>query len=318
MSCATEPSRRRVLLIDSDSAQASHIHAMLEAFRGERFELDCASGYNSGLQDLLSGRYCSCILNSQLDRSSGLELLKRATLSRCPTPVLFLTKAEDEAMESEALKEGALDAMGKGELSPRILERSLRYLLTLRAIQEALGNRATHDEVTGLLNRREMERILGEEWQRALRFGRIFSISLVDLDHFKLVNDTHGHPVGDAVLRHVSSLLSGQVRSVDRVARYGGEEFAIIQIETDHAGAMNATERLRALLEDMPCVLTERQLTITVTLSAGVASYPEHGKTIEELVEAADRALYEAKRLGRNRIVGALKAGLRDESGIPS
>jgi diguanylate cyclase (GGDEF)-like protein len=127
---------------------------------------------------------------------------------------------------------------------------------------------------------------------------------MVDIDHFKRINDTYGHQTGDEVLRHVSSLLAGQVRNVDRVARYGGEEFAIIMIETDRKRAVEGIKRLGLLLAEAPCVVNN-ELTIEVTLSAGVACSDGDAKNPNELVAVADKALYAAKKGGRNRIVAA-------------
>jgi two-component system, cell cycle response regulator len=128
---------------------------------------------------------------------------------------------------------------------------------------------------------------------------------MVDIDHFKRINDTHGHQIGDEVLRHVASLLAGQVRTVDRVARYGGEEFALIMVETDTKGATENIKRLGVLLAETPCVVPDSNLTIEVTLSAGVASSLEDSTSASDLVAAADKALYAAKKGGRNRIVQA-------------
>jgi diguanylate cyclase (GGDEF)-like protein len=137
-----------------------------------------------------------------------------------------------------------------------------------------------------------------------VRFQRPFTLVMADIDHFKRINDVHGHQTGDEVLRHVASLLAGQVRNVDRVARYGGEEFALIMIETDRPGAMETVKRLGVLLAETPCIVSDT-LTVEVTLSAGIASSLEDAKSPSDLVAAADRALYAAKKAGRNRIVSA-------------
>jgi diguanylate cyclase (GGDEF)-like protein len=163
---------------------------------------------------------------------------------------------------------------------------------------------ALRDELTKLFNRREFQRILEEEWDRSVRFQRPFSLVMIDIDHFKRINDTHGHQIGDEVLRHVSSLLAGQVRNVDRVARYGGEEFALLMVEADRPSAIESMSRLGALLAEVPCFIN-KDLTIRVTLSAGVATSLEDAGSATELVAAADRALYAAKKGGRNRIVAA-------------
>ena len=310
--------RRRVLFIDDDPTQFRLVQELFGYFHGERFDLDWASWYEDGLKRLLSRDYCACLLDYQLGETNGLQLLREATAAQCPTPVIVLTGWATEDVDIAALNAGASDYLVKSEITPHLLERALRYTLKLSETMGALRSLATRDDVTGLLNRREMDRLLLEEWQRAGRFQRPFSLVLVDLDHFKSFNDTYGHQVGDAVLRHAASLLAGQVRAVDRVARYGGEEFAIIQVEATRDEAMESARRFCALLAEMPCVLPDRGLVLNVTLSAGVAAYPDDAGTVEELLSATDRALYTAKARGRNCAVGAHELTDDSAAGVPA
>lgn len=298
--------RRRVLLIDDDLIQYKCLREIFELFRGELFTLDWAPTFGEGLLALLSGRYCACLLDYQLGDRNGLELLQQANVAQCHTPVILITGMTGGDIDMEAINAGAVDYLVKSEVNPRTLERALRYAIRISETMDALRKAATHDQITGLLNRREFDRVLSEELLRASRFSREFSLTIIDLDHFKRVNDQHGHLVGDQVLRHVASLLDGQVRSVDRVARFGGEEFAIIQIETDAEGALASAERLRALLCDMPFTSETKGISVPVTLSAGVAAFPLHGRTVNDLIDAADRALYQAKADGRNRVAAAI------------
>ncbi len=299
--------RRKILLIDDDEAQYRFLADMLADFRKESFDLEWSSNFTAGLDALASGKYAGCLLDYQLGDRSGLDLLRQAGPALAATPVILITGWTAGDIDLEAINAGALDYLVKTEITPRTLERSLRYVIKMSESMRALQLLATHDDVTGLLNRREFDRLLTEEWQRASRFGRPFAVTIVDLDRFKRVNDTFGHQVGDGALRHVASLLAGQVRSIDRVARYGGEEFAIIQIETDLASALVTTERLRALLHEIPFQTSVRDgdHSIPLTLSAGVAAYPAHGDQAFEVVGSADRALYLAKSRGRNCVVSA-------------
>jgi diguanylate cyclase (GGDEF)-like protein len=176
--------------------------------------------------------------------------------------------------------------------------------MKLGETMEALRRLAIRDQLTGLLNRREFDRILNEETERALRFGRSFALVMLDIDHFKSINDEHGHPAGDEVLRQVAAVLEGELRSVDRVARFGGEEFAIILMEVDKAAALETARRLCAAMARDPRTISNG-LDLQVTLSAGAAAVPQDAKTPAELVAASDRALYAAKKGGRNRAVAA-------------
>lgn len=168
---------------------------------------------------------------------------------------------------------------------------------------EEASRRARTDPLTGLANRRAFEERLDQVLNEADRFGVPVSLLVVDLDHFKHVNDTWGHEAGDVVLRKVARLLSDGVRSVDTVARYGGEEIAILLPQTSLSGSVELAERLcRAIAaRTIPVASTE----ISVSASFGVASYPEAVATRDALFPAADRALYEAKNAGRNCVRSA-------------
>jgi diguanylate cyclase (GGDEF)-like protein len=174
-----------------------------------------------------------------------------------------------------------------------------------RALEDAnkkLRNLALRDELTGLFNQRRFLSALENELERAARYKRPLSLVLMDIDHFKRINDEHGHRAGDVVLREIGGLLNAMARNTDVACRYGGEEFAIICPETDMRSAQIMAERLRKAIEDMAIPLDK--IAVTVTVSAGVTEYAPKGsaKTSEDIFDAADKALYESKRNGRNRV----------------
>jgi diguanylate cyclase (GGDEF)-like protein len=160
------------------------------------------------------------------------------------------------------------------------------------------------DPLTGLWNLRYLSMVITQEIERAARFDRPLALLMLDLDHFKRVNDGYGHQRGDAVLVELAQRLAGQVREVDTVARYGGEEFVVVLPETTIAGAMNLAERIGTAVREQP-FSTAAGLSLNVTVSAGAAVFPEHGTTPEQLIRAADDALYVAKESGRDRSVAA-------------
>jgi len=161
---------------------------------------------------------------------------------------------------------------------------------------------ATTDGLTGLFNHRQFQERLLEEFKRQNRYGSPISLLIIDLDFFKKINDTYGHPVGDLVLRGTADIIRGTVREVDMAARYGGEEFAALLIGTDKKGAIQTAERLRRAIES--CEFRADGKKIRVTSSIGVASSPPDANTKEDLIEKADKALYKAKADGRNKVVG--------------
>lgn len=158
------------------------------------------------------------------------------------------------------------------------------------------------DALTGLLNRRSFDRRLAAEHSRASRFNKPYALALLDIDHFKRVNDTHGHPAGDAVLVQLGQILARQFREVDVVARYGGEEFAVILPEISGSVAKGVAERVRRAVAATPFVLPDGR-EIGVTVSIGVSCYPNCAASPEAAVNSADQALYLAKQAGRNRVL---------------
>lgn len=170
----------------------------------------------------------------------------------------------------------------------------------LEAANRELANLAEHDPLTGLLNRRAFGALLETESERSLRYDSAFSLILCDADHFKNVNDMYGHQAGDFVLQAIAATIGSEMRAADWACRYGGEEFAILLPETDAATASRFAERIRSNIEALSLQYDGIALP-TVTMSFGVASFPEHAGGVLELIKAADKALYAAKRHGRNR-----------------
>jgi two-component system cell cycle response regulator len=183
-----------------------------------------------------------------------------------------------------------------------VMQRT-QVIETTRADNARLEQLATRDPLTHLLNRRALTERLTSEMERALRYDHSVALLLIDLDHFKRVNDTHGHLVGDAVLRDVSELLLGVARGVDVVGRYGGEEFLVVLPETDDEGAAAFAERVRERVEAHAFRPWDEPRELRMTASIGVASFPAARiESVEDLFARADAALYRAKADGRNRV----------------
>ncbi|WP_404376874.1 diguanylate cyclase [Vreelandella aquamarina] len=188
---------------------------------------------------------------------------------------------------------------GKPRKVTFIVDITQRKRLEERLTQanERLEYLAHHDELTGLLNRRQGLAKLEEALERCRRYGNQLSIVMFDLDNFKNVNDTYGHSTGDSVLQEVTQVVNQQLRSTDSQVRLGGEEFLIIMPEVNAEAAHTAMERIRQQVEQT--TYTEHQLTMT--LSAGIACYVEASST--RMLDRADKAMYQAKQAGRNRVV---------------
>ncbi len=176
-----------------------------------------------------------------------------------------------------------------------VIQRQLMY--------EEMERLAITDDLTGACNRRHFQAHLQDEIERARRYGVPFAVAMIDIDNFKQINDTHGHALGDRILADMGRFLKRSARSCDLLARYGGEEFILLLPSTDKEHGGMAAERLRAAVADH--IFPRRK---KLTVSVGVVAYPEDGSTAQEILRRVDRAMYEAKRTGRNRAVCYTKA----------
>lgn len=181
-----------------------------------------------------------------------------------------------------------------------IRKRLTQQKLALSRALEQIRHLATHDELTGLVNRRRMTELMEAEWQRCQRNDRPLILALLDLDHFKHINDTHGHGAGDQVLQTFALAVQAVLRSTDVLARWGGEEFVLMLYDTDPASARPLLERVRASVQARQTRAAGRTLQVTVSIGLAVG---RAGEGPEQILERADEALYQAKAAGRNRVV---------------
>ncbi len=238
---------------------------------------------------------------------------------RMPLLVLDEGLSRAESLLAVPLRErsrtvGALILSGKrgsfsvvtGHVLQMIANQAAAVLGTIRLI-ERHRELAVRDGLTGLFNRRAFQDLLNSTVARSDRGGGCFGLVLLDIDHFKKLNDTHGHPAGDEALKQVAAVLSRHSRAGDEAARYGGEEFAVVLASGEPGNAMQTAERLRREIQETVVRLAGG--SIRLTASFGVAVWPRDGKTPEALLAAVDRALYAAKQGGRNRVVAAAPDG---------
>ena len=239
---------------------------------------------------------------------AALALLIRAYRTRVRQLEQQLRRAQAMAVE---LQTSQIDAEGRAQHRIEALEARNQELvqqrLALLMTNERLRRLVAVDSLTGIANRRHFDRSLEREVRRARREGRPLSLIFLDLDEFKRFNDTYGHPRGDAVLRHVAQTLNETFRrGGDFVARYGGEEFAVVLPDVDARRAALYAERLRRRIWRLAIPYGNSSLADRVTISGGVATIAPHMKmSADQLLRAADKALYRAKCLGRNQIASA-------------
>jgi diguanylate cyclase (GGDEF)-like protein len=197
----------------------------------------------------------------------------------------------------------------RSQLLESYLSGAASALSNLRML-ETMKQQATIDPLTGLNNRRSLDELAKHLIARSKRKEETFGIIILDLDHFKSFNDQYGHEVGDRILKVFSRTITAATRETNIAARVGGEEFVVLLPDTDKEAAMLVAERIRVAVARMVIPLSNDKTTLNVTVSAGVSAFPAHGETLEEVVQAADKALYESKRNGRNRVTLFVDRGI--------
>jgi diguanylate cyclase (GGDEF)-like protein len=218
--------------------------------------------------------------------------------SLTPPPVIFLTAHSQTTARVAGLDAGAVDYIVKPFANDELVAR-VRAALRTKAVRDTYVERAARDGLTGLFNRRELDARAERAVALAIRHRRPLSCLLIDIDHFKKINDTHGHATGDAVLREVANRIQSSMRLSDIIARYGGEEFVVLLPEANGVQAVGAADNLRERLA--VSLIEAGPLMIPVRASVGVAAWDDMMRTVADLYAAADRALYRAKDLGRDR-----------------
>ncbi len=299
------PEGARVLLVDDNALALQEIGETLERIG---YEVLRANTWTLALRLFHEHDVDLVVMDAVMPTVDGFRLTQilRAQAASY-TPIIFLTGLQDSRARARGLSAGADDFLSKPvdtfELRVR-LTAMLRIRQLTRALEDksrALSRLAHVDALTGLGNRRSFEAELAREVERARRFEHDLSIVMIDLDHFKLINDRHGHAVGDQVLASFGEMVRDLLRTSDCAFRYGGEEFVIIAPETSATKAVTLAERIRL-------TFTERTRTASVcgpcTLSAGIGSlHPiEDSEPATTLLLRADQAVYRAKRDGRDRV----------------
>jgi diguanylate cyclase (GGDEF)-like protein len=239
------------------------------------------------------------LMDMYMPEVNGLELARviRQDAAFVSVPIVFLSGEQDLDKQFEAINLGVDDFLTK-PIQPQHLILSAKSRIERYRM---LRSYMVRDSLTGLLNHTKTKEQLDIEFTRAVRHNRPMAFVMVDLDHFKSVNDTYGHPTGDRVIKSLSRLLRQRLRQSDLVGRFGGEEFAVILTETDSATAVNLMDEIREAFARIRQQSDDKEFS--VTFSCGIATYPGTVNSASELNSLADKALYEAKHGGRNRVV---------------
>ena len=294
-----------VLIVDDNERQAERIMAQLGQDHRCAFETDPARALK-----IAAGRVDLVVLNltaKAFDPLRFMANLRSAEATR-QKPVLAIADPDDRRIMLKGFDLGVNDITPKPidmqelKVRARTQIRRKRYADFLRTSLDRSLELAVTDALTGLNNRRFLDHQLNLAMARHIRGGEAMSLLLLDIDHFKLVNDTYGHDAGDEVIREFARRLGLNVRAIDMACRYGGEEFVVLMPETNPADAMHIAERVRQQVADAPFILGDGR-KLDVTVSVGVSTSTGLGDSPEALLKRADEGVYEANTSGRNRVV---------------
>jgi len=259
------------------------------------------------------------LLDLMMPEMNGLELCERIKSDQtlADIPVIFLTASDQQEHLIEAFEKGAVDYVNKPFKTPELLARVKNHL-ELKATQaklqkmieeqavlmQQLKKLATTDPLTGIWNRRHLFTLAAQALEKIMRENQSFSVLMLDIDHFKKINDNYGHQIGDEAIKFTTKIIYQNIRKIDLLGRYGGEEFVVFLPDTTLAIAHKVGERIRQNLQKS--TIGRQNLKINLTISVGVATYSVTDKTIDNMLQKADQALYQAKYQGRNQVVSFL------------
>ena len=304
----------RILVVDDNEDNIEIINARLSS-RG--FQIETATNGQEALDKVRENPPHLLLLDVMMPLMDGHEVSRRIKNDeQLPfIPIILVTARGDTQDKVEGLDAGADDYLTKPINFPE-LEARVRSMLRIKRLQDELDEKnreletanrklrqlSITDGLTELFNHRHVHELLHEEWERIRRTGDPLAVAMLDLDHFKQVNDTYGHPTGDVILYETAQILRETAREIDMVGRYGGEEFIAILPESDEEAGAQFAERVRERIESH--VYRDGATTVRMTVSCGVAASAHPGvDTPDDLIKHADEALYTAKESGRNQVV---------------
>jgi len=307
----------KILICDDDQADRKLVRTYVKRMTDREIVL-LEAGHTEEIQNALDkGRIDLVLMDNQMPGKSGMEWLAEIVKKQL-APVVMLTGSGTEEIAAQAFQAGAVGYLPKGSLSQEKLQNIIDVALDKwTRLQQAMADKekleilATFDSLTGLYNRRAILSKLRDLINLAHRYKEDFSLSMLDIDHFKRVNDRYGHLTGDEVLEKIATLIRRNIRDTDIVGRYGGEEFIIILPKTNLSSSWCVAERLRITIEETEMKDSAGNV-FAITVSQGLAGW-ERDEDATALISCADEALYKAKEKGRNRVQILLGPSLRDK-----
>ena len=291
----------RVLVVDDNEGDFYLIRSLLDHATDTSYEVVWERNYADAIAAVDRLAPHICLVDYQIGMESGLDLIAHLAGSHPNLPTVLLTGQADHEIDVAAMRAGASDFLEKARFDSQLLDRTFRYAIEQKRNERHLASLVERDDLTGLYNRVGFSEKLGSALAVADRTDHMLAVLFLDLDRFKHVNDSLGHPVGDALLREVGRRLSDCCRVTDVIARMGGDEFAIVATHLKHEdGAGYLAEKVLAAMA-RPFDLSGH--VVHVGISVGVTTYPNDVGDADQLLMNADMALYRAKEEGRNRYI---------------
>lgn len=290
----------KILLIQDNPEYVREVAKGLSLNSPVRFEIKSASDLGEAFRFLSREKMDAILLDLSLPDSSGLETFKNVRSAASMTPVVILTYLDDELLALQAVREGAQDYLLKGAVDGKFLRRVILYAIERQRMQTRLFSLSIIDDLTGLYNRRGFLILAEQQMKLAHRAKKGLLLFLADLDGLKGINDSYGHPQGDAALRAAAEILRKTFRKSDIIARLGGDEFAMVAIEADTAAAEILNARLKQNLAEFN---QRRSASFLLSLSVGFSHFDAGNKVfVEQLISQADASLYEQKRIKQKEL----------------
>jgi diguanylate cyclase (GGDEF)-like protein len=291
----------RVLIIDDDEVDYHQIKRTLaRAFPNDRPDISWISNPSEGniLQEI--DEHDICLIDQNMGAVSGVDIIQKSSENGSFTPIILFTGEDNKAVDEKAAEYGAADYLLKKDLTPSLLNRSIRYALVQSEHTRKLAEFAYMDGLTGLANRSKFDHALQLAIDTTERAQTYLALFIIDLDDFKVVNDTYGHPAGDAVLIEVASRISNMVRKTDIVARLGGDEFGVVLNGYTNKNDIHLlTEKMLSLFTEPVC-LNIQKFHVRCSIGIAILEPNEKDRDPASLSRAADGALYRAKHKGKN------------------
>ena len=286
----------KVLLIEDNDVDAQLTQDLLSEWSTEEFQVARATTLAEGLSLLSRERFDAMLLDLSLPDAFGLPTVREVHAASPTIPVVVLSGVSDQSLALQAVRQGAQDYLVKGQGHPELLARAIRFAIERKRFEEHLTYLAQYDHLTGLVNRILFRDRLVQATARSKRMQQMIGLMLLDLDRFKLVNDTFGHDMGDELLKAVSERLKTCVREVDTVARMGGDEFTIILEGV--SSEQNVLVVAKRITESIATPFELKGHCISIGISIGITIYPQDDHPVDELLKHADTAMYQAKQRG--------------------